>query len=64
MQEVTELTVTVKNSEASYKQKFLLHETYTISSDDKTIRQCVTDTLENSKIEPEDIQVRILLVIQ
>lgn len=64
MSEVTELTVTLKNAEASYKQKFLLHETYQLSSDDPIVKQCIDETHANSKIEPEDISVRVLLVVQ
>jgi len=64
MAEATELTVTIKSSEASYKQKFLLHDQYTISANDPTVALCIKETLANSKIEPEDITVRIVLVVQ
>ena len=64
MSEVTELTVTLKNAEASYKQKFLLHEAYQMSIYDKVIQQCINETRENSKIEPEDISIRVSMVVQ
>jgi len=64
MTEVTELTVSIKNSEQSYKQKFLLQEPYQITSDDPIVKKCIDETLANSKLEPEDISVRVFLSIQ
>ena len=64
MSEVTELVVTIKNSEASYKQKFMLYDPYLITSDDETVKKCIDETLANSKLEPEDISVRVFLSIQ
>lgn len=64
MNEATELTVTIKSVEASYKQKFLLHDLYTLSSADPVVKHCIDETLANSKIEPEDISVRALLVVK
>lgn len=60
----TELTVTVKGEEITYKQKFLLYEEIMWSEDDAVIKKCVNDALSNAKIEPEDIKVRALLVMR
>lgn len=64
MNEATELTVSIKNTAASYKQKFLLQEQYQVSMHDPVVGRCIAETLANSKIEPEDISVRILMVVQ
>lgn len=64
MTEITELTVTIKNPEASYKQKFMLYEPYQLTSDDPIVKKCIDETLANSKLEPEDISVRVFLSIQ
>ena len=60
----TELTVTVKGEESTYKQKFLVYEEITWSEDDPVIKECVKEALSNAKIEPEDIKVRALLVMR
>lgn len=64
MNEATELTVTIKGEDASYKQKFLLQSLYTISSHDPVVKQCIDESIANSKIEPEDVIVRVLLVLK
>lgn len=64
MSQVTELTVTIKNPEASYKQKFVLYEPYQLTPEDPLVKQCIDETLANSKLEPEDISVRVFLSIQ
>jgi hypothetical protein len=60
----TELTVTVKGEESTYKQKFLLYEDIMWAEDDAVIKKCVDEALSNAKIEPEDIKVRALLVMR
>ena len=60
---MTEITVTIKGEESSFKQKFLLYDKYEFSEDDGTIKNCIAIALSNSKIEPEEIKVRALLVV-
>ena len=60
----TELTVTVRGEERSYKQQFLLYEDFGWNEEDPIIKQCVEEALSNAKIEPEDIKVRALLVLR
>lgn len=59
-----ELTVTVKGEESSYKQKFLCYQPVTMTLDDQTIKECVAQSLANAKIEPEDIKIRVLMVVE
>ncbi len=71
---VSELTVTIKGSESTYKQKFLLYDVFEWTEDDPAIKACIEKAIANHKIEPEqdkdgsfadvDIKVRGLLVIQ
>lgn len=61
---MTELTVTIKGAESSYKQKFLLYDSYSFNENDPVIKQCVEEALANAKIEPEDIKVRGLLQLR
>ena len=60
----TELTVTIKGNEQTYKQKFLLYEDIMWSENDRVIKQCVEEALSNAKIEPEDIKIRGLIVLR
>lgn len=61
---MTELIVTIKGAESTYKQKFLLYEDYQMKEDDPIVKQCVETALANAKIEPEDIKVRALLILR
>lgn len=62
---MTELTVSIKGSEQTYKQKFMIYEPFTWAWDDPIIRQCVGEAKSNAKIEDiDDIKVRGLIVIK
>lgn len=61
---MTELTITIKGEESTFKQKFLIYEEYAMSENDPLIKKCVEEALSNAKIEPEDIKVRSLLVLR
>lgn len=60
----TELTVSIKGDDSSYKQQFLLYEDFTWNENDVVIRKCIADALSNAQIMPETIRVRALLVIK
>ena len=60
----TELTVTIKGEDRTYKQKFLLYEEFKWDENDTVIKQCVDEALLSAKIEPDDIKVRALLVLR
>jgi len=62
---MTELTVTIKGSEQTYKQKFMLYEPFTWAFDDPTIRNCVQEARANAKIEDiDDIKVRAFIQVK
>jgi len=61
---MTELTVILKDSERTYRQKFLIYEKYSIRDDDPIILSCITEAKKNFQGQPENIQVKIHLEIQ
>ncbi len=60
-----ELTVTIKDAERTYKQKFLVYEAVTFDSheDDKVILKCIEEAKGNFQGEPEDIVIRATMVM-
>lgn len=60
-----ELTVTLKDSERTYKHNFLIYEPVTFGTDDdSTIQNCVDEALEVFQGEPDDIVVRAMMVFK
>lgn len=60
----TVLTVIIKNTESTYRQKFSLYEEYTMDPGDPIIQKCIEQTKENFKGEAEDIQIRSDMVVK
>ena len=60
----TELSITIKGDEQTYKQKFLIYDQFMWLETDPIIKNCIDEALSNTKIEPEDIKVRGLLVVK
>ncbi len=56
---VSELTVIIKDEEKTLKTKYLIYETYEISLENPTIKDCVEKTLENFDGNPSNITVKI-----
>ncbi len=63
-EDMTELTVILKDSDRTYRQKFVVYEQYTVSDCDPVILKCIEDARKNFDGEPEEIQVKIHLEIQ
>jgi len=61
---MSELTVILKDSERTYRQKFLMYNPYTMTYDDPQIIQCINDAKQNFQGEPEDIRIRASMEIQ
>lgn len=57
-----ELTVTLKDAERNYKQKFLVYEAITFETNDRVIQKCISDAKVNFQGEPEDIIIRAMMV--
>lgn len=60
---MTELTVILKDSDRTYRQKFLIYETYSTAHDDPVIHTCIEEAKKNFDGEPENIQIKIYLEI-
>ena len=61
---MSELTVILKDSERTYRQKFLVYEAYCPAHDDPLIMRCILEAKKNFDGEPEDINIKIHLEIQ
>jgi len=59
-----EVTVSIRNSEQTYKEKFLIYDDFTCSENDSVIKECVESALSHMQGEPEKITVRVRLDVQ
>ncbi len=60
---VSELTVTIKDEEKTLKNKFLLYDLYSVHSEDPIIKSCISKSLEGFQGVPTDVKIRINMVI-
>ena len=63
---MSELTVILKDSERTYRQKFLIYESYIIGVDPMhpKIIQCIEEAKKNFQGDPESITIKIHVEIQ
>jgi hypothetical protein len=61
---MNELTVILKDDDRTYKQKFLIYETYAINAQDPIIAKCIEEAKKNFEGEPDTIQIKIHMEIQ
>lgn len=61
---MSELTVILKDSDRTYRQKFLIYEKYSPAEDDPVILSCIQEAKKNFDGNPESIVVKIHLEIQ
>lgn len=59
-----ELTVILKDHERSYREKFLVYNDLSMDANDPEIESAIAKAKENFRGEPEDIQVRVLMVVK
>jgi hypothetical protein len=60
----TELTVIIKNSESTYRQKFLCYDAYELQPYNPWIQACIEDAKKMFHGEPENINIKATLQIQ
>jgi len=60
---MSELTVILKDSDRTCRQKFLVYENYTVSADDPVIIACMQEAKKSFEGQPETIQIKIHLEI-
>ena len=53
-----ELTVTIKGTDSTYKQKFLIYETVTMSDECPSVKECIEEVKKDYKGDVEEIKVR------
>lgn len=59
--DATELTVSIKTEDATFKKKFLLYEGYYLDHRDPVIRRCIDECLAELKgvVESDDITIKV-----
>ena len=60
---MTELTVILKDSDRTYRQKFLIYDVFSLSDNDPIILDCIEEAKKNFEGEPESIQIKIHMEI-
>ncbi len=61
---MNELTVILKDSDRTYRQKFIVYEPYHVIDNDPTILKCIEEAKKSFEGEPENVQIKIHLEIQ
>ena len=61
---MSELTVILKDSERTYRQKFLMYNPFSMIYDDPEILNCIQQAKENFQGDPEDITIKVSMEIQ
>lgn len=57
---MVELTVTIKSTDATYKHKSLVYDSFNINDDnDPIIKKLINEALQMTEIEPESIKIKI-----
>jgi hypothetical protein len=56
---MNELTVILKDSERTYRQKFLMYDDYMLALDDESILKCIEEAKQSFNCVPETIQIKI-----
>lgn len=59
-----EITVVLKDSERTYRHKFLIYEDVMMSPTDKIIQDCIREARLSFKEMPEDIVIKTSMVVQ
>lgn len=54
----TEITVTLKDDERTYKEKFLIYEVFSFHTDDSILKACVEKAKQGFKGEPSEIKIK------
>ncbi len=60
---MTELTVIFKDEDKTYRQKFLLYDTYKVCENDSVILRCIEEARRNFDGETDTVQIKIHMEI-
>lgn len=61
---MSEITVILKDSERTLRQKFLAYDVITTDDNDPFVSECINNAKKNFNGDPEEISIRINKVIQ
>jgi hypothetical protein len=59
----SEITVTIKGEDSSYKKKFLCHDEIRWTQDDPTLKGYIEEAISDFKGTPDTIRVRGLIEV-
>ncbi len=60
---MSELTVILKDDSRTYRQKFLMYDLFAVDGEDPQIQMCIEEAKKNFDGEPEDISIKISMVV-
>lgn len=58
---MTELTVVIKDSERTYRKKYLNYSEFTVAENDPYILFCIEDAKKDFTGEPESVTIKITM---
>jgi spore coat polysaccharide biosynthesis predicted glycosyltransferase SpsG len=56
---ISKLTVILKDDEHTFKQDFLITDSYSVSYEDECVKHCVKEAESKAKFVPDETMVRI-----
>jgi len=59
----SELTVTIKSDDGTYKQKFPMYDAYQVTPEDPLVKQCIDEAIANTKIIPDTVKLKISMEV-
>ena len=59
----SELTVTIKSDDGTYKQKFPMYELYQVTPEDPLVKDCIEEAIANTKIVPDTVKIKISMEV-
>lgn len=61
--QVKEVTIILKNEERSYREKFLVYDDFQMDAEHPVLRECLDKARANFVCEPDDIAIKVSMVI-
>ncbi len=59
-----EITVSIRDSERNYKQKFLVYDPITLNAPDPQLSALIQEAVKNFNGQPDDIRIRFNMVVE
>ena len=55
----SEITITLKDDERTYKEKFLIYEAFAFRTDDPILNSCIEKAKQGFKGEPSEVIIKV-----